>query len=437
MSRPNSLALEALSQDMPTALHVVEAPDMEAPLDPFEHNVLLLPGDVTIADREEKRARNLARTEVCKTIRLEYASKPEVMRAVARYELPREKRREVSKDSKLYKLEIDANKYRMLEKTEVYPLFMAMERGVETFVRLGYTTANANEKDVQAFIDHATAHSILYHTNQRLALNTARKRYGPRFNKSPYFEDIAVDATDAIFRALQLFNYRKGLALSTFVVTAIHTQTDRYIANHIRTVRVPTNVDEEHKKVLRKTRELTAKLKREPTSEEVAAATNHTQEKINKLHQDGRYDLTSLDAVVGDKTTGTHTTRGELLPDPRETDAHQKNVEEKELASTLDKAIENAKLSPAEMITISLRSGYRIGAIEDVAPSVPIDDLLEQADASNDGLSYRRIAHALLSAELIDDTSTRRVKAIEEDALNKLSKFKKLQALSLAAALAN
>ncbi len=170
MSCSQSMELEALPPYVPAHLHVVESMAVE-PLDPFEHPALLLPGDVELATQQEKSLRYAKRLDVFTTIRAAYKGRPELTHALQRYELAPEKREHIDAKNPLRQLAIDASKYRLVSKKEGYSLAKDMERGVETFIRLGNTVEAATDEDEQAFLAHVAGHSILYHANQRLALD--------------------------------------------------------------------------------------------------------------------------------------------------------------------------------------------------------------------------------------------------------------------------
>lgn len=407
---------------------------MEAPLDPFEYKALLLPGEVEIADQYEKRRRNAYRLGVCGLLRAGYLNNPYVTREVEKYALEPEARERVYEHSPLFELETDASKHRTLNKGEALPLFKDLDRGVQTFVRLGVSGENAKPEDKQAFLKHTAAYSILLHTNMRLALQVARTRYGHSFSDDPFYKDIALETILALSRSLQLFNLNKGWTLSTFAVTAIKTQTDRFITNNSRTIRMPTHTDQEWQKMMKINRKISAKVGREATLDELMAETGYSQHKVAGLQDGGSRYLVSLDNEVirVDNDSDKSSTLGDMTADPRATDAHQRAAEHNELVSVLDETVEDAKLSTAQKVVLSLRYKIFDEGLEEIAPSIPLDydGLFNEAAGKEDGLEPIKIARALKDAKLLPKASAPKVKQMEAEVLSILSGYDNLRALS-------
>lgn len=428
MSRSESLAPEALSQHRPAILNVAESQDMSL-LDPLDYRALLLPGDIKIADQYEKRRRNASRLGVCGVLRAGYINNPYVTHAVEQYAVAPEDRERVYELSPLRELETDASKHRTLEKGEAIPLFKALDHGVQTFVRLGAARENALPEDEQAFLEHTAAYSILLHTNLRLALNVARTRYGHSFSDDPFYKDIALETILALSRSLQLFNHNKGLALSTFCVKAIKTQTDRYISNNSRPIHIPAHIDQAHHKIMKASAKLGERIGGKPSISAIAAAANCSEGLVTELDLVGGRHLASLDQVVhSDEQGDKAVTLNEVTADPRAANAHQKSAEHNELVSTLDETVENAELSTAQKIVLSLRYKIFNDELEKLMPSVDYEGLFNEAAGKPDGLEPIKIARALRDAKLMAKASAPKVKVLEAEVLSLLAESSQLLA---------
>lgn len=320
----------------------------------------------------------------------------------------------------MHELEAEAAKYRLLDKTEVYPLFETIENGLETFARLGSSTEHANEDDVRALLGSTAAFAVLFHTNLRLPLNVVRKKYGNRYGDTPFFQDIAIDSLDALSKAVQLFDYRKGFAFSTYAVTVINHQTRRYITDHFRSLRLPTNAEKDHGDIIKASAVLTTKLKRAPTSAEIAEATDMKEAKVVELQLAASHTI-PLDKKDASSNEGR--TIGDKLVDNRTPDAYR-IAEQHALADAVDEAFTNADLTLEEKIVLSLRYKIHSSALAD-NPSLPeYQQQFEAAAGCKDGIKYADLAVVVGVAAGLD------AKMIEKSGLGKLSTIGNLRAFS-------
>src|SRR5438128_10344217 len=90
------------------------------------------------------------------------------------------------------------------------------------------------------------------------------------------------------------FGWRRGYKFSTYATFWIRESIQRGLANKGRTIRLPVHIGQRERKVARTERELSAKLGREPTDEEVAEAAELSLEEVREL-QDAARTVTSLD----------------------------------------------------------------------------------------------------------------------------------------------
>jgi RNA polymerase primary sigma factor len=81
------------------------------------------------------------------------------------------------------------------------------------------------------------------------------------------------------------------------------------VANKSRTIRIPVHIVEREQKISRAERELTAKLERPPTDEEIAKKTKLSLKHVREVRAAARA-VTSLDKAVGE---GGDTSFGDLI----------------------------------------------------------------------------------------------------------------------------
>jgi RNA polymerase primary sigma factor len=143
---------------------------------------------------------------------------------------------------------------RFLTEIGRYPLLTAAEE-VELAKRIERGDERAKERMITS--------------NLRLVVSIA-KRY--RGNGVPFL-DLIQDGVIGLNRAVEKFDYRKGFKFSTYATWWIRQAVQRSVANQAKTIRVPVHVHERRQKLGRMRTKLEIELGREPTRDELAAAT--------------------------------------------------------------------------------------------------------------------------------------------------------------------
>ena len=149
------------------------------------------------------------------------------------------------------------------------------------------------------------AKSRLINSNLRLVISNARKYQG---QDMPLL-DLIQEGILGLIRASEKFDWRKGYKFSTYATFWIRQAIQRALDNRARTIRIPVHLGQRERRVARATNELAAKLGREPTDEEVAAAAELSLDELREAREATRV-VTSLDRPVGE---GGDTAFGALL----------------------------------------------------------------------------------------------------------------------------
>jgi RNA polymerase primary sigma factor len=146
----------------------------------------------------------------------------------------------------------------------------------------------------------------LVNSNLRLVISNARKYQGLDL---PLL-DLIQEGILGLIRAAEKFDYRRGYKFSTYATFWIREAIQRAIANRARTIRIPVHIGQRERKIGGVQRELQARLGREPTDAEIAAAADLSEKEVRDARDAARV-VTSLDRPVGEEED---TSLGALIP---------------------------------------------------------------------------------------------------------------------------
>jgi RNA polymerase primary sigma factor len=194
------------------------------------------------------------------------------------------------------------------------------------------------------------ARQQLITSNFRLVVSIA-KRY-TRMGVS--LLDLIQEGNIGLMRAVERFDPRRGLKLSTYATWWIRQAITRALAEQGRMIRLPVHTCERLSKVARATRALTQELGREPEVGEIASRVGMAEERITTMLRQSQRPL-SLDMPVGEDQEGY---LGDFVEDEAArvpSDATWEHLLQQQMQEAL------SALTPREDRVLQMRYGLRDG----------------------------------------------------------------------------
>ena len=211
--------------------------------------------------------------------------------------------------------------------------------------------SNRRRQELRRLIEDGWgAREHLITANSRLVISVAKKYMG----RGVPFLDLIQEGNIGLIRATKKFDYRRGHKFSTYATWWIRQAVTRAIADQGRTIRVPVHMGDQINKLLRVQHQLTQRLGREPSVDELATALDVPPKKVENMIQVARRPL-SLETPTDDEEDSV---LGDFIEDdeaPPPDDTATYNLLREHLEDVLN------QLPPREVRILQLRYGLLDG----------------------------------------------------------------------------
>lgn len=228
--------------------------------------------------------------------------------------------------------------------------------------------------------EQTAAKQQLVEANLRLVISIALRRAGA---PTLPLMDIVQEGNIGLIRAVDRFNPERGQKLSSYATWWIRQSINRAITEQARSMRLPGHLYEAIETVQRVRRELEQNLNRQPSKQELAAATNMTPVQVDEALRAATRPV-SLERPVGEEED---VELGEIISDPN-ADTAEASFSRTELHDELGRVLQT--LPERERTLVMKRFG--LGDYESGGPQ-NLDDI---ADAMK--LSRERVRQLELRA---------------------------------------
>ena len=281
----------------------------------------------------------------------------------------------------------------LLTADEEVALAQRIERGRMAREELAKGNASPRRRtELRKLIEDGwSAREHLITANSRLVISVAKKYMG----RGVPFLDLIQEGNIGLIRATKKFDYRRGHKFSTYATWWIRQAVTRAIADQGRTIRVPVHMGDQINKLLRVQHQLTQRLGREPSVEELAEALDVPPKKVENMVQVARRPL-SLETPTDDEEDSV---LGDFIEDdeaPPPDDTATYNLLKEHLGEVLN------GLPPREVRILQLRYGLLDGqayTLEEVGRKMGVTrERVRQIEAQ----ALSRLRHPTIRRKLRD-----------------------------------
>jgi RNA polymerase primary sigma factor len=221
-------------------------------------------------------------------------------------------------------------------------LFLGQMRGIPLL-----TAAQEIELAKRIEAGDESARDMMVRSNLRLVVAIAKPYQG----QGLALLDLIQEGVVGLIRAVERFDWRRGLKFSTYATWWIRQAVQRGLADAGRTIRLPIHAVERERAVTRVERELEQRLGHAPSDRQIADETGMPETWVAGVHENARV-VASLDRPVGEDGDAT---LGDIIDVPDASPGAFDTLAGVELTAALSRAL--ARLPERDRRVMQLRYG--------------------------------------------------------------------------------
>ena len=206
----------------------------------------------------------------------------------------------------------EIGRYTLLKPEQEVELAVQIEKGARAREKLGGKGLSTQErKDLRSRVEEGErAYNKLVESNLRLVVAIARKTFGSM--NGALLLDLVQEGNLGLMKAAERFDHRRGFRFSTYASWWIRQPMIRMFAEQFRAIRLPAHLAALMPALNETRRELTQKLKRPPTTAELAARLEIKPAQVERMVRISQRPV-SLQEPVGPEDDGA--TVGDMVQD--------------------------------------------------------------------------------------------------------------------------